>query len=41
MTRLLGLRKQVTAQEKRNVELANSNTTLRKHVVEFGCVDAE
>ena len=36
-----GLRKHVTAQEKRNVELTNSNTTLRKQVVEFGRVDVE
>ena len=36
-----GLRKHVTAQEKRNVELTNSNTTLRKQVVEFGRVDGK
>ena len=35
MTGLLGLRNKVTAQEKHNVELANSNTTLRKQVVEL------
>ena len=31
----------MTAHEKRNVELATSNTTLRKQVVEYGRIDAE
>ena len=41
MTRMLGLRKQVVAQEKRNVEPTNSNTYLRKQVLEFGCAKAK
>ena len=31
----------MTAQEKRNVELTNSNTTLRKQLVELGRADAD
>ena len=41
MTGMFGLRKQVTAQEKKNVELTNSNTTLRKQVLDFGRTNAE
>ena len=41
MTKMLGQKKQVVAQEKRNVEHANSNTSLRKQVLEFDRAEAE
>ena len=41
MIGMLGLRKQVVAQEKWNVELANSTTSLRKQAVKLGRADAE
>ena len=41
MTRLLGLRKQVTSQDKRNVALAASNTSLRKQVAASSRIEVE
>ena len=41
MSGLLGLRKQVSSQERRNNELAASNTTLRKQVAKLQSQEAD